>query len=226
MGEAFWVSDLGLLSYNQAWELQKRLALKVQAGGIPEILLLLEHPHVFTLGRHGKKENVLLHPEELRKRGIEFFQVDRGGDVTYHGPGQLVAYFLFLLAKSGVRLFVHTLEKMIQEVLAEFGIEGELREGKAGVWVKDRKICSIGIAVHDGVSQHGLALNVNTDLSFFSLIHPCGDPGLLLTSIAQEINRPLSMSEVKEKVIAQTESYFLKKAVFIHKKELSVLATG
>ncbi len=226
MDDIFWAFDLNTIPYAQAWELQKTLARRIQKRELPEILLLLEHPHVITLGRHGRKENILLQPDELRKQGVDFFQVDRGGDVTYHGPGQLVAYFLFRLEKSGVRIFVRRLERVIQAVLDDFGLKGETKEGKAGIWIKGRKICSIGIAVHESVSQHGLALNVHTDLSFFSLIHPCGDPDLFLTSMTQEARRTFPMSAIKERLIQQAQAFFLRKAVVVDKKELSGLAAG
>jgi lipoyl(octanoyl) transferase len=191
-----WASDLGLIPYQEAWKLQQELLLPVASRKIPDVIFFLEHPHVYTLGRHGKEENLLLTEAQLREKGVQFFRVDRGGDITYHGPGQLVVYFIFLLDTLGVRLFVEFLENTVIDLLASYGIKGERITGKPGVWVNDKKICSIGIAVKQGVTQHGLALNVNADLSYFSYINPCGKPNLPVTSMKQELKEPLKIPEI------------------------------
>jgi len=160
------LSDLGLVEYGEALQLQKTEAERRASGG-EDILFLLEHPHVITLG---KKTS----PENFRSQPIPVFQVDRGGDATYHGPGQLVGYLIMLLEDHDVRRFVRNIEQAIIESLAAFGIQAGRKDEHRGVWVGHQKIASIGVAVSNWVSYHGFALNVNTDLSYFSLIKPCG----------------------------------------------------
>ena len=187
---------LGRIAYADAWALQKRLVEARVAGAVPDTLLLLEHDAVLTLGKHADERHVLATPRELRKRGIEVVRVERGGEVTYHGPGQLVAYPILRLGDRGILLrpLVRALEEAMIETCATLGVTATRRDGHPGCWVMEdgrpaRKIGALGIRVERGVSYHGIALNVDPDLRDFELIDPCGMPGLLSTSIAEELGR-------------------------------------
>ena len=177
---------LGQLDYLAAWELQKRLHTRVAEGALPNALLLLEHPHVYTLGRRGKTSDILATAEELSRMGVEAHHVDRGGEVTYHGPGQLVGYPIVNLREwgGGPLRFVRALEEVLVATLAEFEIAAETDQRPTGVWVGDSKIAAIGVKVSRGVTTHGFALNVSPDLSYFEHIVPCGMPGLRVTSMS------------------------------------------
>ncbi|OYV64479.1 MAG: hypothetical protein B7Z72_13185 [Gemmatimonadetes bacterium 21-71-4] len=188
------VAQLGLVPYGVALERQRAIAEDRIAGrASQDALLLLEHPPVVTLGRGTRAASLPVAPELLRRRGIEVFEIERGGDVTYHGPGQLVGYPIFDLSGSGLRRdphwFLRRLEAALIEALTEFHIAGERREGYTGVWTGggSRKIASIGIHVRQWVTWHGFALNVTTDLSPFDLIVPCGIPDVVMTSVANEL---------------------------------------
>ena len=182
------VRHLGVVPYAAALDLQRSLADDRIAGRIPDTLLLLEHPPVITLGRGTKDASLPIDAESLRKRGIEVFEIERGGDVTYHGPGQLVGYPIIDLQqhKPDLHWYLRQLEAMLIAALGEFGIPAERRESYTGVWTKGRKIASIGIHVRQWVTWHGFALNVTTDLSPFELIVPCGIQGVEMTSIERE----------------------------------------
>lgn len=196
------VTELGLVPYQDAWELQKNLhSLRVE-DMIPDVLLLLEHPPVITKGRKPGKSNLLISEDYLRLKGIEFFEVERGGDVTFHGPGQLVGYVIFKLppSLSGIRPFVKKIENAVILVLKDFGIEARHDPKYTGVFVGNDKITAIGIAVKKWTSFHGFALNVNTDLSYFDLIVPCGIRDRGVTSMAKVLKREISMSDVIEAV--------------------------
>ena len=174
---------MGTVPYGEAWELQKRLHSEVVGGG-EERVLLLEHPPVITLGKSAKEENLLIPPELLRQRGVSLYRVDRGGDATFHGPGQLVAYFI-VRAKGG-REVVRKLEEVVKRSLLKVA-NMEFTEGPhAGVWVRGKKIASIGLSLKRGVTMHGFALNLTVDLSYFSLINPCGLPSSVMTSLKVE----------------------------------------
>jgi lipoate-protein ligase B len=187
---------LGRVPYREAWALQKQLAARRADGSIGDRLLLLEHPRVLTLGRHADEGHVLADADELRRRGIEVIRVERGGEVTYHGPGQLVAYPILRLADRGILLrpLVRALEAAMAETCAAFGVGAGRREGHPGCWCEadgaaPRKVGALGIRVERGVSYHGIALNVDPDLADFDLIDPCGVPGLVSTSMAAELRR-------------------------------------
>jgi lipoyl(octanoyl) transferase len=189
-------SWLGRIAYRDAWTLQKRLVAARAAEVIGDTLLLLEHDAVLTLGRHADAGHVLASPAELRRRGIELIRVERGGEVTYHGPGQLVAYPILRLADRGllVRPFVRALEAAMIETCAALGVQAARRDGQPGCWVLDgrrppRKIGALGVRVERGVTYHGIALNIDPDVRDFDLIDPCGMPGLASTSIAEELGR-------------------------------------
>jgi lipoyl(octanoyl) transferase len=190
------VAWLGQLPYREAWALQKQLAARRADGAIRDQLLLLEHPAVLTLGRHANEAHVLADANELRRRSIELIRVERGGEVTYHGPGQLVAYPILGLADRGLLLrpLVRALEASMEAACDAFGVAVGRRDGHPGSWCdpdgpEPRKIGALGIRVERGVSYHGIALNVAPDLDGFDLIDPCGMPGLISTSIAAELRR-------------------------------------
>jgi lipoyl(octanoyl) transferase len=188
---------LGRIGYREAWALQKELVDARVAGEIGDRLLTLEHDAVLTLGRQADDTHVLASPRELRRRQIELIRVERGGEVTYHGPGQLVAYPIIRLGDRGilVRPLVNALEAAMIETCANLGVEAFHRDGHPGCWVEGRagatprKIGALGLRIERGVSYHGIALNIDSDLRDFDLIDPCGMPGLVSTSIAEELGR-------------------------------------
>ena len=172
----FVVRDLGRLGYAEAYSIQKDLEARRKLGEIPDQLLIVEHPHVITLGRNGHMQNLLARPEVLERAGIAFFPTDRGGDITYHGPGQIVGYPIFDLRewKRDVVAYVRAVEQAIIDGLASFRITGERVQGSTGVWVRGAKIAAIGVHISRWVTSHGFALNHSTDLSYFQYIVPCG----------------------------------------------------
>ena len=184
------VADLGLVPYGEALERQRRLADDRIAGRLPhDTLLLLEHPPVVTLGRGTRQSSLPVDPEALRRRGVDVFEIERGGDVTFHGPGQLVGYPIFDLTqhRQDLHWFLRQLEAALIMALGDLGIPAEPRAGYTGVWTGGRKIASIGIHVRQWVTWHGFALNVTTDLAAFDLIVPCGIPDVVMTSVAKEL---------------------------------------
>jgi lipoyl(octanoyl) transferase len=200
------VLHLGLVPYGTALPLQKTLSQLRKAGRIENTLLLLEHPPVITLGRNAELANVLASPEFLAQRGVELFEVDRGGDVTFHGPGQLVAYPIFDLRsfepKVGAVEFVRRLEEVLIRTCSDFGIGTQRILGMTGVWTyalrnkPEAKIAAIGVHISRGVTTHGFALNVSADLDYFTLIVPCGLAGKPVTSMERELQKPLTLDEV------------------------------
>src|SRR3954469_4547279 len=185
-----WAVSLGRVPYSEALELQRNIARDRISGAIPQdVLLLLEHPPVVTLGRAAKEKHLVASPEFLSAKGIELFETERGGDVTYHGPGQLVGYPIIDLKRHRLDLhwYLRKIEEALINTLADLGIKGERNTAYTGVWTKDRKIASIGVHARDWVTWHGFALNVTTDLSYFDLIVPCGINGVTMTSIAKEL---------------------------------------
>src|SRR5690349_16494179 len=185
-----WTVTLGRLSYGEALELQRSIARDRIAGAIPQdVLLLLEHPPVVTLGRGSKEKNLVASPEFLKSKGVELFEVERGGDVTFHGPGQLVGYPIIDLKRhrQDLHWFLRTVEEALIQTLARYEIPGERSSGFTGVWTNGRKIASIGVHARDWVTWHGFALNVTTDLSYFDFIVPCGIDGVTMTSIEKEL---------------------------------------
>jgi len=186
-----WVVNLGKIPYEDALELQRALARDRISGAIPEdMLLLLEHPPVVTLGRATKERNMISSPEFLASKGVELFEVERGGDVTFHGPGQLVGYPIIDLKRHRLDLhwYLRQVEEALIQTLAAYSIRAERNVGFTGVWTNGRKIASIGVHARDWVTWHGFALNVTTDLSYFDLIIPCGIDGVTMTSIEREID--------------------------------------
>jgi len=186
-----WIVSLGRSPYEEALELQRALARERISGGIPEdLLLLVEHPPVVTLGRSTKSRNVISSAEYLASKGVELFEVERGGDVTFHGPGQLVGYPIIDLKRHKLDLhwFLRQVEEALIRTLGAYSISAERNTGYTGVWTKGRKIASIGVHARDWVTWHGFALNVTTDLSYFDLIIPCGIDGVTMTSIEREVD--------------------------------------
>lgn len=223
------VIDLGLMAYSQVHELQKKLVLELQnqpaETQVPNTLLLVEHPPVVTLGRHGGAENLLVSAEMLAARGVELAQTERGGNITCHFPGQLVAYPIARLlpkgsrttadeteagrAPTGVKDFFNDLERIIIRVLARFDLRGEQVPGRSGVWLGERKICAMGIAVKRWVTYHGLAFNLGDDLSVFDLITPCGLADTGVTSLHRELKSDaVSMDELKKVFLEEFSAYY------------------
>ncbi len=196
--------ELGRIGYGEAFQLQKTLVERRKAGQICDQLLLVEHPHVITLGRNGKESNLLAGEEALRRAGISYFETDRGGDITYHGPGQVVGYPIFDLRewKRDVVAYVRALEEALIRTLAVFGIQAGRLEGLTGVWVEGKKIAAIGVHISRWITSHGFALNVTTDLRYFQYIVPCG-LSRPVTSMAELGMRP----ESRELVAALVENF-------------------
>jgi lipoate-protein ligase B len=190
------VVDLGVIEYGAALRLQKELVAKRTADLIPDTLLILEHEHVITLGRKTT-------PENFKPQSVPVFQVERGGDATYHGPGQLVGYPIVKLVDHDVRKHVRIIEDSLMAAARGFGVQGEKKEGHPGVWVQGRKLASIGVAVTEWVTFHGFALNVNTDMSYFELIRPCGLDPSLMTSMERIAGRSFDMAEIKNRVVRE-----------------------
>ena len=193
---------VGRIPYAPALEMQRRLHARVTAGELPDLLLLLEHDHVITLGKRGSGADVLSNAETLAGLGVEVIATDRGGEATYHGPGQLVGYPIVNLRGGigGALRYVNALESALEATLAEYGIRGESEGRPTGVWVRDAKIAAIGVKISRGVSMHGFALNVSTDTSYFEHLVPCGIPGGRVTSMALELGRPVSVERVAASV--------------------------
>ena len=222
--------DLGLMDYQRAWDYQEKLlkenvrrkslvySQEPGADGPPtqHYLLLTEHPPVYTLGKSGNKKNVLLADDEMKARSIQFFNTNRGGDITFHGPQQIVGYPILDLEKfyTDIGKYLRNIEEVIILTIAEYGIKGERSAGETGVWIepgvlgRERKICAIGVRCSRWITMHGFALNVNTDLSYFNYIIPCGIANKQVTSLEKELGRKLDMGEVKEKIKRNFEKVF------------------
>ena len=199
------VLPIGRVDYLGAWELQRDLARKRSAGAVGDTLVLLEHPHTYTFGRLPKPEQLLLTREELERQGIALVASDRGGDITYHGPGQIVGYPILKLARHGgdVLRYLRMLEETIIVALAGLGIVGERIDGLTGVWVGGAKICAIGVKLSaGGVTMHGFALNVTTDMRYFGQIIPCGIADRGVTSIERALGAAPPQPEVERRVVA------------------------
>ncbi|MDQ4035577.1 MAG: lipoyl(octanoyl) transferase LipB [Chloroflexota bacterium] len=194
------VERLGTVAYRPTWELQDELADQRRSRRIGDRLLLLEHFPVYTIGRGGNATNLLATPERLREIGAELIRIDRGGDITYHGPGQIVAYPIVELKDPlDLRRYVRVLEAAIIDTAAAFGVLAERLEGHPGIWVEgERKLAAIGVRVKRGVTTHGLALNVNTDLRWFDETIPCGIPDMGVTSLARELGRSVALDAVED----------------------------
>ncbi|MDP9205059.1 MAG: lipoyl(octanoyl) transferase LipB [Gemmatimonadota bacterium] len=207
-----WTVPLGRVPYAEALELQRSIARDRISGAISQdVLLLLEHPPVVTLGRSSKEKHVVASPDFLESQGVELFEVERGGDVTFHGPGQLVGYPIVDLKRhrQDLHWYLRRLEEALINALADYGIPGERNTRYTGVWTRGKKIASIGVHARDWVTWHGFALNITTDLSFFDLIVPCGINGVVMTSIARELGaEEVSAQGVCERVAAKFAEAF------------------
>lgn len=205
--------DLGSIEYKEAWDFQeklfkKSLELKSQNKEIPNHLLFCEHPHVYTIGKSGSENNLLINNLELQKRGVSFFKINRGGDITYHGPGQIVGYPIINLEafSLGVKQYIFLIEEVIIQTLKNYNINAERLEGATGVWIdtsdklRARKICAIGVRVSRWITMHGFAFNVNTDLNYYNYINPCGFTDKGVTSIEKELGKKVDFREVKDLV--------------------------
>jgi lipoyl(octanoyl) transferase len=220
---------MSLIPYREAWEYQKDLFQESISSKITNLelpyceqvpdynyLLFCEHPHVYTLGKSGNTSNLLVNQEELMKKGIEFFHIERGGDITYHGPGQIVVYPIFDLEKFGLGLkkYIFLLEQIVIDVLGDIHIDAERLDGATGVWLdskdpsKARKICAIGVKVSRYVTMHGFALNVNTDLSYYDYMNPCGFTDKGVTSIQKEAGHPIEMDKIKKMLLKRFSEAF------------------
>ncbi len=197
------VCDLGKISYSQAWDIQKKYFRLRNQNKISDTLFLCEHPHTYTLGKVAHKENLLFNEYELNVKGIEVFEIDRGGDITYHGPGQIVGYPIINLSdwKKDTHLYLRSLEEVLIKTCSDYGIDSTRVENYTGVWIEDRKICAIGIKISRWITMHGFAFNVNTDLNLFNGIIPCGIKEKEVTSLKKELNRELKLQQVIEKIV-------------------------
>jgi len=211
--------DLRLIDYKQCWEYQEKLFTKIVNrkrenkrenlnNATPNYLLFCEHPHVYTLGKSGNKNNLLVNEESLKSRGATFYKINRGGDITYHGPGQIVGYPILDLDNffTDIHKYLRLLEEAIILTLKEYGLEGDRSEGETGVWFdvgtpKARKICAFGVKTSRWVTMHGFAFNVNSDLSYFENIIPCGITDKQVTSLKKELGKEIDLEEVKKKVL-------------------------
>jgi lipoyl(octanoyl) transferase len=215
------IADWGLIPYSEAYEKQKALfnetvSQKTSQKETQNILVLCEHPHVVTLGKHGQFANLIFPETVLKEKQVAFFHIDRGGDVTYHGPGQLVGYPIFDLENFhiGLKEYIFRMEEAVIRLLSEYGIKGEHLAGASGVWIdtdkqgKDRKICAVGVKSSRYVTMHGFALNVNTDLTYFGLINPCGFKDKGVTSMEKELNEKVNMEEVKSRMVDAFRYFF------------------
>ena len=196
-----YIIDLGLVDYEKALDLQHQFWSKRVEEKLPDVLLLLEHPHVITLGRRGSRSHLTATSEVLETMKIPIFHVERGGDVTYHGPGQIVVYPILHLKEYGYRVvrYVGQLEEVVLRVLRDFGIEGRTDPLNRGVWVDEEKIASVGVAIKRRVSLHGIALNYETDLKYFDLINPCGLKEKKMTSMAKILGKRISRESVTKR---------------------------
>ncbi len=219
--------DLGHISYQKAWDYQHKLlegmrTVKLNNRKLPKEdhvkqlhhLLFCEHPHVYTLGRSGSIENLLLNETELQEKAIEFFKINRGGDITYHGKGQITGYPIFDLGCffTDIRKYIDYLENAVIRTLAEYGIKGERSKGESGVWIdvanNPRKICAVGVHLSRWITMHGFAFNINTNLDYFKNIIPCGITDKGVTSLQAELGREIDIEEVKNKLKGHYKDLF------------------
>ncbi len=218
--------DLGLIGYAEAWSLQKRIVAARKADAIKDVLLVCEHPHVITQGRNGKREHLLASEHVLRQKGVEYYETSRGGDITYHGPGQLVGYPILNLGaiRRDVVWYVRMLEEAMIRATSEFGITAERVAGKTGIWVKsgdtEEKLAAIGVHISRWVTSHGFAYNVSTDLRYFDLIVPCGIADRKATSLEKLLGRSVEQVEVVPRIARHLGELFGLEMQEASKKEL------
>lgn len=196
------ILDLDIEPYRKIWDFQHQLhSLRLQ-NKIDDVLILLEHNHVFTLGKVAKREHLLIPEEKLKEQKVDLFEIDRGGDITYHGPGQIVGYPIIKLDElyQDLHRYLRELEEVIISTLKDYNIEGSRIEGFTGVWVKDEKVAAIGIKVSKWITMHGFAFNINTDLNYFNMIIPCGIQNKGVTSLKKLVGYEIDLNEVKNKL--------------------------
>ncbi len=218
--------DLGLIGYAEAWALQKRIVAARKASAIEDVLLVCEHPHVITQGRNGKREHLLASEHVLRQKGVEYYETSRGGDITYHGPGQIVGYPILNLGaiRRDVVWYVRMLEEAMIRATSEFGITAERVAGKTGIWVKsgdtEEKLAAIGVHISRWVTSHGFAYNVSTDLRYFDLIVPCGIADRKATSLEKLLARSVEQEEVAPRIARHLGELFGLEMQEASKKEM------
>jgi len=210
------VHDLGTVPYEDAYRVQRETVERLQRGGTEEALYLLEHPHVITKGRNASGSTLLADRDLLARKGVALVETDRGGDITYHGPGQLVGYPILQLepARRDIRRYVSDVEELLIRTLSGFSISAHRNAAHRGVWIGDCKIASVGIRISRWVTSHGFALNVNTDLSYFSLIVPCGIQNCRMTSMARELGCSVDLGAVKDAAARAFSSVFGREIAF------------
>lgn len=210
LGKRWQLVELGLVDYREAWALQRAILEARIAGDVPDTLLLVEHPPTITLGGGSHPGDLLVSPQTLAEKGIELVRVNRGGSITYHGPGQLVGYPILDLSDMGRDMgrYVYLLEEAIISLLASYRIAAGRRQGYPGVWVDEKKIAALGIYVRRWVTMHGFAINVQPDLGYFSLINPCGLVGCQVTSMAAELGGDLDLKAVQARLVEALEDTF------------------
>ena len=220
------LQDLGLKDYKETWEYQEKLFQGIIDTKIdnrrnetsiitPNYFLFVEHPHVYTLGKSGDLSNLLLNESQLKQKGATFYKINRGGDITYHGPGQIVGYPILDLDNffTDIHKYLRFLEEVIIKTLAEYGVKAERSKGETGVWLDvgtpfARKICAMGVRTSRWVTMHGFALNVNTDLGYFDNIIPCGIRGKAVTSLEAELDKKIDLEDVKSKILKHFTTLF------------------
>lgn len=220
------IVDLGLIDYAAAYSLQLVLAEKRRGGQAEDDLFLVaEHPSTFTLGRRGGRENLMVTEEFLKKKNIPLVQIERGGDITFHGPGQLVLYPILHLHQAGLRVaeYVGRLEEVMIRLAAASGVVAGRDSRNHGIWVGDRKLGSVGIAVRHGIAFHGLALNVCLDLTPFSWVHPCGLTGVGMTTLSRECGREVQLREVKKDLLGHLKQIFGRPFIPLNKDYTDVI---
>jgi lipoyl(octanoyl) transferase len=229
MKHTIYLSDLGLQDYKKVWDFQEKIftelvQIKTTNNNLPaceqlpefQHLILCEHPHVYTLGKSGDEHNLLINQIDLQAKDAQFVKTNRGGDITYHGPGQLVAYPIFNLERLGIKIkdYIYKLEEAVIKTIAEYGLTGKTVDGAIGVWLNateflpERKICAIGVKVSRHISMHGFALNINTNLDYYNFINPCGFVDKGVTSIQKELGVKIDFNEVKQKVKYHLQEVF------------------
>jgi lipoyl(octanoyl) transferase len=203
-------SNLGIIDYQKAWNLQHKIFNNRLSNEIEDTLLLLEHPNTYTLGKSSNKANLLFSDLEMQQKNIVVYNIDRGGDITYHGPGQIVGYPIINLSlwQKDIHKYLRTLEEVIIQTLLEFGVNGERNKEHTGVWVGNNKICAIGIKVTRWITMHGFALNINTNMDFFNGIIPCGIKNKGVTSLKNELNKQIEIELVKKSLLQKFYEIF------------------
>lgn len=202
--------NLGIADYKEAWDLQKKIHLYKQQNKYEDVIITVEHPPVYTLGKSGTRDHILISDEEMKTLGISYYEIDRGGDITFHGPGQLVVYPVFDLNNhyKDTHRFLRDLEEVIIQTLKEYGIEGARDEEYTGVWVNNEKICAIGIKVSRWITMHGLALNVNNELSYFDKIIPCGIFHKGVTGMKKILGKEANFAQINQKILENFRNVF------------------